>query len=333
MRSLSGRFLVLILAGVTPIGALPLIPYQAKVERVVSSAKIAINSVVPATGVSFVPIQFRHDSGIRPFVPVMMNGKPFLLMVHANADFYAMTTHANAESIGLAHLGKTSDYGISSAGHVSDLGRTETTLNLLQVGTTKSSNVTLTVFEIPQTPKTDGMLGINWLRDQHVIVDYDSYRIGVPDNAEASKREDAGLLLRGYVAHHMTWDPTLKGFYVMCQINGVSARLGISTVAETVVDSVFARAAGFEIGPIVDQNGGPQGALVDSFLFKRQMSIVLDGQKTAPAQPLSWDLSAYSSVQRPSGPHDDGYLGAEFMLANQAIIDFGTETLFIAVQK
>jgi hypothetical protein len=263
----------------------------------------------------------------------MMNGKPFLLMVHANAKFYAMTTHANADSIGLSHLGKTSVYGISSPGHLSELGRASTTLALLQVGAARSSNVSLAVFEIPQTPKTDGMLGIDWLRDEHVIVDFDSYRIGVPNNAEASKSEDDGLLLRGYAAHRMTWDPTVKGFYVMCQINGVSARLGISTVAETVVDSVFARASGFELGPIVDQNGGPKGALVDSLLFKRQVSIVLDGQNTAPAQPLSWDLSAYSSVQRPSGPHDDGYLGAEFMLANQAIIDFGTETLFIAAQK
>jgi hypothetical protein len=330
MQSHSGRFLALILAGATQLGAQPFARSSMTEERVVSPAE---TGVVAATGVSFVPIQFRHDSGIRPFVPVMMNGKTFLLMVHANAKLYAMTTHANAGSIGLSHLGKTSDYGISSSGHVSDLGRTDTTLALLQVGAAKSSDVTLTVFEIPQTPKTDGMLGIDWLRDEHVIVDYDSYRIGIPDNAEASKSEDEGLLLRGYLAHRMTWDPAVKGFYVMCQINGVSARLGISTVAETVVDSVFARGAGFELGPVVDQNGGPKGALVDSFLFKHQVSIVLDGQSTAPAQPLSWDLSAYSSVPRPSGPHDDGYLGAEFMLANQAIIDFGTETLFIAVQK
>jgi hypothetical protein len=330
MRSHSGRFLALILAAATPIGAQPFALASMANERVASPAE---TGAVAATGISFVPIQFRHDSGIRPFVPVMMNGKPFLLMVHANAKFYAMTTHANADSIGLSHLGKTSDYGISSSGHVSDLGRTSTTLTLLQVGATRSSNVTLAVFEIPQTPKTDGILGIDWLRNERVIVDYDSYRIGFPDGAQASKSEDEALLLRGYVAHRMTWDPAAKGFYVMCQINGVSTRLGISTVAETVVDSVFARAAGFELGPIVDQNGGPKGALVDSFLFKHQVSIVLDGQKTAPAQPLSWDLSAYSSVQRPSGPHDDGYLGAEFMLANQAIIDFGTETIFIAVQK
>jgi hypothetical protein len=191
----------------------------------------------------------------------------------------------------------------------------------------------LAVFEIPQTPITDGMLGIDWLRNERVIVDYDAYRIGVPHTTEASRSEDERLLSRGYVAHQMTWDPIVKGFYVRCQINGVATRLGISTVAETVVDSVFARAAGFELGAVVDQNGGPMGALVDSFLFKRQVSIVLDGQKTAPAQPLSWDLSAYSSVRRPTGPHDDGYLGAEFMLANQAIIDFGTATLFIAVQK
>jgi hypothetical protein len=293
----------------------------------------AENHSAAEAGVAFVPIQFRNDSGTRPFVPVSMNGKPFLMMVHANAKLYAMTTHANAASIGLADPGKNSNYGISSAGHLSNLGRGEATLASLQVGSSRSSNVALSVFEIPQTPPTDGILGMDWLRDQRAIVDYDEYRLGIPSSLQASRLLDQHLLARGLVAHHMTWDPTTQGFYVICQIGGVTTRMGVSTVAQIVIDSNFARAAGLELGPVVDQNGGPQGALVDSMLFKRQVSVVIDGQKVASAQPLSFDLSAYSSVKQPTGPHDDGYLGADFMLANQAVIDFGTETLFLALQK
>ncbi len=56
------------------------------------------------------------------------------------------------------------------------------------------------------------MLGIDWLRDQRVIVDYDAYRIGVPSSLQASRLEDRDLLARGFVAHHMTWDPVTQGF-------------------------------------------------------------------------------------------------------------------------
>ena len=283
--------------------------------------------------IDFIPIQFRQDSGTRPFVPASINGKTFLLMVHANAKLYVMTTHENAANAGLAGLGKSSDYGISSDGHVSSLGRTDTVLPLLQVGATKTRNVVLSVFEIPQTPQTDGMLGIEWLREQRAIVDFDAYRVGIPVTAIASQAEDAILLANGYIAHHMDWDSSVHGFYVHCRVDGKPARMGISTVAETVIDSVFARQAGLELGALIDQNGGPKGALVNSYLFKRQVPILVDGQTTARSQPRSWDLSAYSSEPRPIGPHDDGYLGAEFMLANQAVIDFGTSTLFLAPQR
>jgi len=332
MNSVSKLFLAITLLGVSGLAA-----QTSNTPSVVAAKTVAPERVDGSNSatldMTFVPIQFRQDSGTRPFIPALMNGKPFLMMVHANAKLYVMTTHANANSIGLADLGKSSNYGITSSGHVSNLGRTKAKLASLQVGDSTSSNVALSVFEIPQTPETNGMLGIDWLRDQRVIVDYDAYRVGVPASLQASKVEDDRLLARGYVAHHMTWDPTVNGFYVLCQIDGVTTRMGVSTVAETVVDSVFAQAAGMKLGAIVAQNGGPKGALVDSFLFKRQVAIDLDGQKTAAAQPLSWDLSAYSSEQRPTGPHDDGYLGADFMLANQAVIDFGTETLFLAVQK
>ncbi len=282
------------------------------------------------SAIDWVPITFRQDSGTRPFVPVLMNGKPFLLMVHSNAGFYVQTTHANAASVGLTNLGKEADYGIVKDGEVSPLGRTTATLDSLKVGTKEAKDVRLSVFEIPQTVETHGMLGTGWLRDQKVIVDFDRYRIGLPDSLAASEEEDKRLLARGYVGHKMTRDPKGNTWFVMGKVDGHPIRLCVSTVAEAVIDIEWAKANGVELGPVIDQQGGPAGALVDEYIVKHVLSYTIDGQKVAPAQPVSWDLFGYSSAQREAEPHDEGFIGADFMLANQAVIDFGTEMLFLA---
>lgn len=281
-------------------------------------------------GINWVPITFRQDSGTRPFIPVLMNGKPFLLMVHSNASFYVQTTHANAASIGLTNLGKEANYGIVKDGQVSSLGKTTATLTSLRVGTKEAKDVRLSVFEIPQTVETNGMLGIGWLRDQKVIVDYDEYRVGLPDSVEASEAEDKELLARGYVGHKMTADPKTHTRFVMGKVDGHAIRLCVSTVAETVVDSEWAKANNVELGPVIDQQGGPAGALVNEYIAKHALSYTVDGQTLPPTQPHSWDLFGYSSTKRSDESHDEGYIGADFMLANQAVIDFGTETLFLA---
>jgi hypothetical protein len=43
------------------------------------------------------------------------------------------------------------------------------------------------------------------------------------------------------------------------------------------------------------------------------------------------DMYAYAGMKAPSNPAEriDGTIGTDFMLANQAVIDFGTESLFI----
>lgn len=84
------------------------------------------------------------------------------------------------------------------------------------------------------------------------------------------------------------------------------------------------------MGPVVDQNGGPRGAVVDVSITKRPVTIKIDAQPCISGQVWSWDLYAYGSEARPTTPHQEGYLGADFMLANRAVIEFGTETLFIA---
>jgi len=295
-----------------------------------AAALMSLVAAPAGAAMSYTPIVFRQVSGTRPFIPVQLNGKRLLLMVHANAKLYVMTTHENAASLRLGVLGKTSNYGITDDGHVSTLGRTSATLASLRVGDREARDRKLSVFEIPQTPPTDGMLGMDWLRDQRVIVDYDAYRVGLPSAPVDAQAEDAKLIARGYISHKMIWDPDTKSYYVMGSVNGTPARLGVSTVGENALDSVFAGTASIALGPVVDQNGGPRGAVVDVRITKHPVSITLDGQPCLSAQAWAWDLYAYSSEARPVTPHQDGYLGADFMLANQAVIDFGTETLFVS---
>ena len=68
-------------------------------------ALLTLACILPCTAsaqVQYVPLEFRTVEGIRPFVPVEVNGTPFVFMVHANASFYVMSTHANAAKAGVA---------------------------------------------------------------------------------------------------------------------------------------------------------------------------------------------------------------------------------------
>jgi len=292
------------------------------------SAALAISFASAGSArTSYEPIEFRQVSGTRPFVHVAVNGKPFLFMVHANASFYAMTTHANAARAGIDNLVKKSAYGIESRGKVSELGRADTTLKSLTVGTSSASDVPLTVFEAPQDPPMEGMLGMKWLRDKRVIVDYDQGRVGLPESPDDGKTEDARLVSQGWVAHKMRWDAASGSYYVSGTVNGVATQFQVSTVGANTLDEGFARTAGIAFGPKVDEFAGPAGAVGNVFVAKRPLRVDIDMQHAAPIQPWIWNLDAYGSRKKPGGVQ--ATLGADFMLANVAVIDFGTETLLI----
>ena len=281
-------------------------------------------SLLAAT--AYVDLQYRQDHGTRPFVPVLMNGKPFLMMVHSGAGFYIMTTHGNAITIGIDKLQQIGNYGITSAGHVSPLGRSKGKLGSLIVGGVEEKDVPILLFEIPQDPPTDGMLGLGWLTANHVILDFDLGRLGLPASPADTMLEDRAFLARGYIAHKMVRDPR-NGYYVNGIVNGTHVRIGVNTVMNDVLEASFASRAKIPLGPIVDDAGGPKGTVVPVRITKYQLSVQIDGQITSPSQPLSWDTAAYSS-DAPGSASEDLKLGLDFMLANQAIIDFGSETIY-----
>lgn len=285
--------------------------------------------------VEYVPLQFRTLEGIRPFVTAELNGKSFLFMVHANASFYIQTTHANAAAAGVAYgQGKTnSAIGIDKPGHVSTLGFSMATLKSLKVGDKVSRDVPLAVFEVPM-PDMDGMLGIGWMRGNGVIVDYDRQRLGFTATPEDAQTEGARLKREGFVAHAMTWDEKHQRYAIQAVVDGHQALLAVSTVTSNTLDAGFAKRAGFALGPQVYLDAGPTGALVPNHLSKRAVMISIDGQRTAWTQPIVQDTYAYSNRVRSAddATEIDGSLGCEFMLANEAVIDFRSGTLFLRRQ-
>jgi hypothetical protein len=295
-------------------------------------AAAALVAALPASAdTDWTPITFRQVSYTRPFVPVRLNGQLFLFMVHAQAGFYLQTNHANAAAAKVTLSGPKTSYGIERSGKVSALGRSAGTVGTLSVGRDKVANAPATIFETPQDFEDgrgmDGMLGMLWLRARRVIVDYDRYRIGIPDTPADAEAERAALLARGYVAHRLAWDEERREYHVAALVGGKPARLAISTVGITNLDKRFADSSGIALGPVVNVEGGPGGALVDAYLVKRPLVVTIEGQALAPIQPQSWNRDAYAS--RTTRSPDDGALGADFMLANQAVIDFGTGWLYL----
>jgi len=107
--------------------------------------------------------------------------------------------------------------------------------------------VPVEIFETP-TPEMDGMLGIRWLRRQCVIVDYDSYRVGIPRTIHDSEKEDEGLISLGFQKLKMTWDTREERYFVTGTINGVPGRFPVSTVSHDFLDPAFAKHAGVNLG-------------------------------------------------------------------------------------
>lgn len=284
-----------------------------------------------SASVTYVPLQFRTVSGIRPFVQVEMGGKPFLLKVHSNARLNMMTTHANAENAGVRLVQHKGSYGITQPGQVSVLGLDAGILPSMTIGGIAFADTPVSVFEIPQDPPVDGMLGSKWLRAHNVIVDYDRQRMGISSALADNEREDALLVAAGYRPHKIVYNEQNASFQIDGAVDGYATSMTLVTVAENVIDIDLARAAHIAIGPAIDTYGGPGGAVGEAYIAKRMVDIVVDGQRVAPDRPQIFDTYAYDSEPR-SATADNTHrvrLGADFFLANEAVIDFGTNMLFL----
>lgn len=260
-----------------------------------------------------VELTFRQVSGLRPFVVAEVDGYPVSLMVHSNAGFRAMVTHDVATRAGLRLAPvERPDYGIEAVGELGSRGRT-TTVATLRVGDDVAADVEIAVFDVPQDQPVDGMLGVGWLRERRAVVDlgHGRLRFGGPPTGGAS----------------LVWDEDWRAYVVVTTVAGQPARFVVSTVAGVVVDAVAAERLGLALGPVVDEDGGPTGTVVDVRPVETSWTLDVDGRPRAVVGAVSWDLYAYADRPRPSAGRIDGFLGCELLVQEAAVIDFDRGTL------
>jgi hypothetical protein len=298
---------------------------------IAASVALSLGLASPAAArLSHIPITYRETSGIRPYVPVTLNGTRLLFMVHAQNDGYAMTTHANAAKAGVTDLVQKGKYGITQTGKVSNLGRASAHAATFVVGGSVTRAMPIDVFEVPQTPPVDGMIGVKWLRQAGAFVDYARGELLLPQVGVDADAERAALLKQGYVAHPMIWDSATNHYLIHPTIGSAHVTFSVSTVASDLLDEPFARSQAI---PLVLQEGtygGPTGTTGHFYKTKSAYPFSLDGSlfRTVPA--TVFDAYAYEAKPRPV-PADAiaGTIGCDFMRNSRAVIDFGSGTLYL----
>lgn len=292
---------------------------------------MAVGAAEPAASrTSYVPFVLRQVSGTRPFVKAKLNGVPLLMMVHSNADFYVMTTHSNAALAGLRNLKSRSHYGIVTHGKVSELGRAEAQLASLRVGPTENRDVALAVFETPQKPVMQGMLGVQWLRANRVVVDYARKTLGFPQTEADASDIDAELRGQGYVAHPMTYHPDRRNYTVQGLVAGLDVPIQVSTVAENVIGLPIAQRLGLAMKQQKGEAGGPAGSVQATYSSPNSVPLCLGGRSWSVDGAVIYDQSVYAG--KPGAASDvpaSVTLGADFMLKYRAVIDYASDTLYV----
>ena len=199
-----------------------------------SATAVLSGPAVAAEGPSE-PFQIEQLFGSRPVIDAMLNGRPYRMIVHANAGSYVQVNHAEARTLAVAGMVHRGDYGLEAPGQVSALGRDDGVLQSLEVAGRTRTDVPVAVFERP-AGSAEGMLGLPWLTDNDVIIDYASNRITLPEDAAEAERYGQALEAQGYRPHALMRDSADGRYLIVARIDGQSMPLVVSTVAGNDLD-------------------------------------------------------------------------------------------------
>jgi len=158
------------------------------------------------------------------------------------------------------------------------------------------------------------MLGIGWINQNRVILDYRRKQATIAPTPEQVQAIGSELRKAGYVAIPMTFDEHYHHYVVRATINGVTRSMTVGTASPFLVDTAFADAAGVKRGPGEGEGGGPTGTKVGTYPLSAPVRVIVAGW-TSPeiSVGIILDLYGYGARQRPADPADatDGYLGGD----------------------
>jgi len=257
------------------------------------------------------------------------------MIVHSDSAFFAQLRHSEAAAVGVVLAGGGHQkFGIDREGHVSELGLDNGTVASLKVGESENKDAPVGVFEIPQSDL--GMLGIGWINQNRVILDYGRKQVTIAPTPEQTQKIGSDLRKAGYVAIPMTFDERYHHYVVKATINGITRSMTVGTASPFLVDTAFADAAEVKRGPGEGEGGGPTGTKVGTYPLGAPVRVSIDGW-TSPeiSVGIILDLYGYGARQRPADPADatGGYLGGDFLQKTDAVVDFATRTLFVRGKK
>lgn len=256
------------------------------------------------------------DSGPRAIVDAFVEGVRVPMLVHANAGFTLMLTHDALRRVNGTSVAKETDFGLGHDLQVSELGRGSTVLSSLEVAGARLADVACAVFQLPTT-NWEGMLGVDWLTAVRAVVDFGERMLAFPG-------DDARTTL-GSPRVELQLDTELKRYLGDFLLDGEPATFVVSTAGDTILDLGFARERGLELTDPVGEDHGPAGAVVPVFRTASPVRLETAGRALVTASLQVHDIHAYRGEKRSSDERAvAGYLGADVLLANDAVLDFGT---------
>jgi len=305
--------------------------YLAIAMTALLQTSVAYAADATETRPSIVPFTIESSGGSpRPFINALFNGHPMRMIVHSDSVFFAQLRHDEAAAFGVVLSGGHKKFGIDREGHVSDLGLDNGVVASLIVGESENKNAPVAVFEIPQSDF--GMLGIGWVNQNRVIIEYGRKQMTIAPTPDQAQAIGAELRKAGYVPIPMTFDEHYHHYVVRTTINGVTRSMTVGTASPFLIDTLFADAAGVKRGQSEGHAGGPTGTQVTPYPLGAPVRVSIDGW-TSPeiSVGLILDLYGYGANRRPADPADatGGYLGGDFLQKTDAVVDFGTRTLFV----
>ena len=284
---------------------------------------------------STVPFRTIETGGsLRPMIRASFNKHPLEMMLHSLARFPGgeiQLRHDHARNFGVTGLRQGPKYGIDRPGHASELGSGFGKIATVTVGGTIDRDVSVSVFEIPQTDM--GMIGIDWMRRQRIIIDFPAHQATIAPTANYASKAQHRLEVAGYRAIPLTFKD--GSYQVRASVNGVVRDMTIGSATHTMVDTALATSAGFERGTNTGTGFGPTGTRVAGGNASAPVVFEIDGWKSPPIVTSVLDIYGYEARERPADPTQGtgGTLGDTFFIKTDAVIDFGSGTLYVRDTK
>lgn len=294
-----------------------------------ASDEIIMTSLFPYSGHSrgiLFNIEFNH--GNRPVVSGRANEMTHKFEVHSNAGFYLQMSHRKAVDAGIDQLEHAGTYGIVSAGKLSSLGRDEGVLGRLSIGQETWHDVPASIFET-MGDDAKGMLGLKWIESNGIVMDFPKQLLWVKEQVEPLSLRQS-LMHSGYEEISMFRDQETGRYYVNVTINNKTRAMVVSTVADLVLDTEFARVAQVQCGGHSGQSCGPTGAIIDTDVSEDAVQLLMGTWTSAPMVCRVEDIYEYMADERPSTDAVGGMLGADFLIKHGAVVDFGSRCLYLA---